>query len=57
MASNCQVRYEIKLEAIIQLFGMITETLLILAAAQLHICGMLWSHRLHADLTAHIFDT
>lgn len=43
VASNCQVRYEIKLEAVIQLFGTgtETETLLILAAAQLHICGTL----------------
>lgn len=57
VASNCQVRYEIKLEAMIQLFGMGTETLLILAAARLHICGTLWSRRLHADLTAHIFGT
>lgn len=41
VASNCQVRYELKLEAMIRLFGTGTETvtLLILAAAQLHICG------------------
>lgn len=57
VASNCQVRYERKLEAMIQLFGTgtETETLLILAAARSHICGSLWSHRLHADLAAHIF--
>lgn len=59
VASNCRVRYEIKLEAMIQLFGtgIETETLLILAAAQLHLCDALWSHRLHADLAACIFGT
>lgn len=43
----------------IQLFrtGTETETLLILATALLHICGMLSSRRLRADLTAHIFGT
>lgn len=29
VASNCQVRYEAELEAVIQLFGMGTKTLLI----------------------------
>lgn len=57
VASNCQVRYEIKLEAMIQLFGMGTEMLLILAAAGLRICGVLRSRRLHADPTVCGFGT
>lgn len=43
VASNCQARYEIKLEAMIPLFGRGTEMLLVLAAAQLHTvtrCGL-----------------
>lgn len=57
VASNFQVRYEVKLAAPIQLFGGRTEAeaLLISAAARLHICGRLWSRRPHADLTACIF--
>lgn len=57
VASNFQVRYEVKLEAMIQPFGGCTETevLLISAAAQLCICGRLWSRRPHAALTACIF--
>lgn len=57
VASNFQVRYEVKLEAMIQLFGGCTETkvLLISAVAWLCICGRLWSCKPHADLTACIF--
>lgn len=57
VASNFQVRYEVKLEAMIQLFGGCTETevLLISAIAWLRICSRLWSCKPHADLTACIF--
>lgn len=57
VASNCQVRYEVELEAMIQLFGKGTkpETLLTSTAAWLHIYDGLWPRRLHADLAAHIF--